>query len=114
MVEISRLTIFLVFAIANFNIKCAALDSPNRGFCATWPPNKSLKAEHKRLSALEFRDESSAGSESREVVTPIEIATWFHILLGSEDDAEQVSDEMIATQVGILASFEQPIFVLYN
>lgn len=100
MLQIFKTLVFLLYATASFQVKCRALNHPARGFCATGPPEDSLRAEHDRLNALETQDAVAVNYESREVVRPIEIVTWFHILLGSEDDENMVSDEMIATQVG--------------
>ena len=97
--QISSVLILTFFWIPDLLKKCGALSPPARGFCATGPPGEHLKAEHERLNTLESQDDLGVNYESREVVSPIEIVTWFHILLSSEDDVDTVSDNMIANQV---------------
>ena len=99
MPQISRYLLFVILGITGLPIQCSALGSQARGFCGTGPPEEPLRAEHERLNTLESQGDLAVNYASREVVRPIEIATWFHILLSSEDDAEMVSDEMIVTQV---------------
>jgi hypothetical protein len=99
------LHIFFIFIIANLPTQCIAFILQNRGFCATGPPNESLKAEYRRLSKLDLQNDTSINSEARAAVIPIEIDTWFHIVSGGAD-AEVVSDEMIISQVsGTLPRF---------
>ena len=122
MLQFSTFLVFMFFGMANLQMKCVALTPPARGFCATGPPGDPLRAEHERLNALEFQGGLAVNYESREVVKPIEIVTWFHILLGSEDDTDTVSDDMIANQVsfsllmlcsrfGLSAAFPLPSFL---
>ena len=102
-----RITLFLI--LTDLQIKCWAFGFTKRGFCATGPPNESLKKAHQDLSALESKHDSASESTDRQVTYQIEIDTWFHIV-SSEEDAELVADTMIVSQV----SFKLPAQVRHG
>lgn len=91
------LYIILILTIISRQAKCHAFNTQSRATCITGVPDRVLLGEHKRLGSLETKDES-VGSESREILEPIEIDTWFHIV-SSEAAAQLVSDEMVTAQV---------------
>lgn len=88
--------LFTVIVVANLSTRCSALLS-GRDFCSTPAPDESLRAEHRRLYDLQDQRGSTA-EESREVVSMIEIETWFHIV-SSNEASDTVSDDMITSQV---------------
>ena len=91
------LYIILILTITARHAQCSAFNVQSRASCITGVPDHLLLGEHRRLGSLETKDES-AGSESREILAPIEIDTWFHIV-STEAAARLVSDEMVKAQV---------------
>jgi hypothetical protein len=75
---------------------CLAVPRWGRGYCATAGPDESLKAEFRKLSALE--NDGIVEQGSRKALEPIEIEVWFHVV-SSKASGDVVSDGMIATQV---------------
>lgn len=70
-----------------------------RGFCGTGPPSELLKAEHKRLSSVDTQ-RVKGDDGSSDVLSPIQIDTWFHIV-STNDKMDFVTDDMIMSQVSI-------------
>ncbi|PLN77877.1 metalloprotease MEP1 [Aspergillus taichungensis] len=95
------LLITLSLILTDPRTKCWAFGFDQRGFCATGPPTEFLKKAHEDLSALELMHDSASESTDRQVTNQIEIDTWFHIIC-SEEDAELISDTMIASQLSHL------------
>ncbi|KKK24132.1 hypothetical protein P175DRAFT_0509452 [Aspergillus ochraceoroseus IBT 24754] len=113
MVRFEHLQIYLILAITSLPLNCLAISQWTRGFCATAPPNESLKTEFRRLNALESQHDPTLNPESREAVTPIEIETWFHIV-STEANAGQVSDEMISAQLSYIQNAYQNATISYS
>ncbi|KAE8144638.1 hypothetical protein BDV25DRAFT_89194 [Aspergillus avenaceus] len=113
MYHFCTLRIFLIFGITNLYAQCSALALKSHALCATLPPNDSLKAAYRTLSRLEQHPDTIVGAESRTVVAPIEIDTWFHIISG-EADAETVTDEMIEFQLSYLQKAYQNATISYR
>ena len=76
--------------------QCSPAVLQRRGICATEDPDTSFLDVVERVKTDENLSRSE-GSESRQ--GPIEVETWFHIIT-SKSEADQVSDDMINSQVG--------------
>ncbi|KAL2863607.1 zinc metalloprotease [Aspergillus lucknowensis] len=109
MLQLFQFQVLLVFVITSLQQGCFA-DS-RRGFCATAAPDDSLKAEFRRLSALE--GVANVDQESRKAVEPIEIATWFHVV-SSKANGNIVSDEMLAAQLSSLQEAYRNATITYR
>lgn len=91
--------IFTILLVTNPQAQCTVFNVQHRASCITGAPDHLLVGEHQRLGTLED-DNTTTSSESRIVLTPIEIDTWFHIV-SSQAAADLVSDEMVNSQVSI-------------
>ncbi|RAL10785.1 zinc metalloprotease [Aspergillus homomorphus CBS 101889] len=89
-------SILLMLIMMSMQALCSV--SFDRGFCATPAPNENLKAEYRRMRASEPKISSGSNYEAREAIKPIEIETWFHVV-SSQEAANSVSDQMIASQL---------------
>lgn len=95
--------LFVVFlaVVCSVQVQSSPVVSEKRGICATEEPDTVFLNALERVRIDESRPRE-AGSESRE--GPIEIETWFHII-ASKAERDQVSDDMIDSQVSPIASF---------
>ncbi|KAJ5584101.1 uncharacterized protein N7459_003901 [Penicillium hispanicum] len=90
----------VVFTTALFilHIQCSPVMYQTRGICATQDPDPAFLDAVQRVKADENSTHPMA-SEARQ--GPIEIETWFHII-ASNSEIDQVSDDMINSQISIL------------
>ncbi|RAH55571.1 metalloprotease MEP1 [Aspergillus piperis CBS 112811] len=103
--------LFTAIVFANLSTRCSAQLS-GRDFCSTPAPDESLRAEHRRLYDLQAQRGSTA-EESREVVSMIEIETWFHIV-SSNEASNAVSDDMITSQLSYLQKAYESATISYR
>lgn len=93
--------VILLAALRSVQVQCSPVLSERRGICATEEPDPVFLNALERVRTDESRPQE-AGSESRD--GPIEIETWFHIIT-SKAEQDQVSDDMIDSQVSPISLF---------
>jgi hypothetical protein len=97
-----RLFVFSLYILPAFTALLTQqgnLGSSLRGLCGTAAPSDLLRAEHKRLSSVDAQ-RVKGDNGSGEILSSIEIDTWFHIV-GTTDRVDLVTDDMIISQVSI-------------
>ncbi|KAJ5364659.1 Extracellular metalloprotease [Penicillium cataractarum] len=102
--------VVLVTTLFFLQAHCSPVVVEQRGICATEDPDTSFLHALERVRINESQPKD-AGSESRN--GPIEIETWFHII-ASKAKQDQVSDDMIDSQLSILQDAYQDAGIQYR